>query len=100
MLIFLGCFAIVGIGFLLCYMSDEHGKSKMGEKEWEDYQIASLEYKEKKKYHDYMFTCPMCSSKKIKKLSDLNRAGSIALKGLASDKIGKSYECDNCKYKF
>lgn len=37
--------------------------------------------------------CPVCGSKNTKRLSTTNRAVSIAVVGLASDKIGKQYEC-------
>ena len=36
--------------------------------------------------------CPVCGSKNTKRLSTTNRAVSIAVVGLASDKIGKQYE--------
>lgn len=52
------------------------------------------------KYNNYMFTCPMCGSKKVKKIGTINRAASIATVGLASSKIGKQYECDNCQHKW
>ncbi len=55
---------------------------------------------DKEKYNDYKFTCPMCGSKKVKKIGTMNRAASVATVGLASSKIGKQYECDNCKHKW
>ena len=44
--------------------------------------------------------CPVCGSKNTRRLSPTNRAISIAVVGLASDKIGKQYECLNCKHKW
>lgn len=44
--------------------------------------------------------CPMCGSTNTKIISTLNRAVSIELAGLASSKIGKQYECKNCKHKW
>ena len=55
---------------------------------------------DKEKYNDYKFTCPMCGSKKVKKIGTVNRAASVATVGLASSKIGKQYECDDCKHKW
>ena len=52
------------------------------------------------KYNYYKFTCPMCGSKKVKKIGTVNRAASVAAVGLASSKIGKQYECDACKHKW
>lgn len=42
--------------------------------------------------------CPHCHSTNIKSISGLNRAGSIALWGIFSKKINKSFECLDCKY--
>ena len=55
---------------------------------------------DKEKYNDYKFTCPMCGSKKVKKIGNVNRAASVVTMGLASSKIGKQYECDDCKHKW
>lgn len=44
--------------------------------------------------------CPTCGSTNIKRISTSNRAVSIGLFGLLSGKIGKNYECRNCKAKW
>ncbi len=44
--------------------------------------------------------CPTCQSVNIRKISALNRGASVALFGLFSSKIGKSFECNNCGYKW
>ena len=44
--------------------------------------------------------CPTCGSTNIEKISTLNRAVSIGIVGLASDKIGKQFCCKNCGYKW
>lgn len=44
--------------------------------------------------------CPTCGSTKIKRISTLNRAVSIGMLGIFSGKIGKSYECLDCKAKW
>lgn len=44
--------------------------------------------------------CPMCGSTNTQIISTLNRAVSIGMVGLASSKIGKQYECKNCKHKW
>ncbi len=54
----------------------------------------------KEKYNNYRFTCPNCGSQKVKSIGTLNRGFSVYLWGLASSKIGKQYECDNCKHKW
>ena len=45
-------------------------------------------------------TCPTCGSTNVKHISTLNRAVSIGVFGLFSSKIGKNYECLNCKSKW
>lgn len=42
--------------------------------------------------------CPTCGSTNIKSLSSLNRGASIAVFGIFSKKINKSFECKNCGY--
>lgn len=42
--------------------------------------------------------CPHCKSTNIKLISALNRGASIAILGVFSKKINKSFECLNCKY--
>lgn len=44
--------------------------------------------------------CPTCHSYNVRPISSLNRAGSVFAWGLFSSKIGKTYECLNCKYKW
>lgn len=41
--------------------------------------------------------CPKCGSDDIKSISTLNRAISVSTVGLASNKIGKQYQCRKCK---
>lgn len=42
--------------------------------------------------------CPTCGSIKITKIGTVERAGSVAMFGLASKKIGKTFKCSNCGY--
>lgn len=42
--------------------------------------------------------CPHCNSTNIKAISGLNRGASIAMWGIFSKKINKSFECKNCGY--
>lgn len=44
--------------------------------------------------------CPICGSANVSKISTLNRGVSVATVGFASSKIGKQYECKNCKHKW
>ena len=42
--------------------------------------------------------CPHCQSTNIKPISGLNRGASIAMLGIFSKKINKSFECKHCGY--
>ena len=42
--------------------------------------------------------CPTCSSTNVQKIDGLERMGSVAMWGLFSKKINKSFKCNNCKY--
>lgn len=42
--------------------------------------------------------CPHCHSADIQKISGLERAGSIAILGIFSKKINKSFKCKQCGY--
>lgn len=44
--------------------------------------------------------CPVCGSTRVNKISTANRLTSVFAFGLASSKIGKQYECKNCKHKW
>ena len=44
--------------------------------------------------------CPNCKSTNVKRITTGSRIAAIALVGIASGKIGKQYECKNCKYKW
>lgn len=44
--------------------------------------------------------CPRCGCVNTRRIGNINRATSVAFWGLASSKIGKQYECDNCKHKW
>lgn len=45
---------------------------------------------------DHIPKCPTCSSTDIKRISDLSKAGSVALWGIFSRKVHKQWHCNNC----
>ena len=55
-------------------------------------------YKQDKDQH--IPKCPICGSTNLKKLSALDRGTSVFMLGLGSNKIGKTYQCKNCKSTF
>ena len=58
----------------------------------------SIEREQKK--HPTNIHCPTCGSNKIEKISGFDRAMSAKMLGLASSKIGKTFECKSCGYKW
>lgn len=54
--------------------------------------------KSNKAQNDNTPRCPHCRSTNIRPISGLNRGASIAMWGIFSKKINKSFECLNCKY--
>ena len=44
--------------------------------------------------------CPTCGSTKVHPISTAKKATGFVLAGVFSSSFGKSYECENCKYKW
>ncbi len=44
--------------------------------------------------------CPTCNSTNISKVSTMSKAGSVAMWGLLSQKVKKTFHCNNCKYEW
>ena len=44
--------------------------------------------------------CPTCGSTKLSKVSTISKAGSVALWGLFSQKVKKTWHCGNCGYEW
>lgn len=111
---------IICIIISLVGVSDINGTYKTRLSEYEDFEG----YKQKKKQriqenYDYRIKhiktksevsapviintglkCPVCGSRSVKRISTTSRVTSVAMVGLASSKIGKQYECKNCKHKW
>lgn len=88
-------------------------KNDKYEKALSDYNLAihNFEGYQKKKIHEQDVAnvrramkeanspkCPVCGSKNIKNISTFDRAVSVGTVGIASKKIGKQYQCKNCKH--
>lgn len=54
--------------------------------------------KNNKTQNDTTPKCPHCKSANIKPISGLNRGASIAMWGVFSKKINKSFKCKHCGY--
>ena len=99
-IIFIGL-CIYGLYHMINTFSKEKEKlDKMTPSEKAEYFRKQKEAQDKAKYNGLKYTCPMCKSHKIKTISKTSRGTSVALFGGGSDKIGRLYECDDCKYKW
>ncbi len=76
--------------------SDEYAKQREEKQTRESMNLPSS-YKTKQQN---IPKCPTCGSTNVKHISTLNRAASIGVFGLFSSKIGKNYECLDCKAKW
>lgn len=100
-LIILALLIFAGICFAVAKLMDYLGERSFGSKEsWQEFEEAVNQNSERKKYNNYVLECPICHSKNVKKISTASRALSVGMVGMASSKIGKQYECDNCHHKW
>lgn len=44
--------------------------------------------------------CPTCGSTKLSKVLTVSKAGSVFMFGLLSQKVKKTWHCENCKYEW
>ena len=63
-------------------------------------QAAQQAYINREKYNGLKYTCPMCGSHKIKNIGTAKKVGGVLAVGLASQNVGKNYQCDDCNYKW
>lgn len=53
-----------------------------------------------KEQHSNIPKCPTCNSTKLSKVSAISKAGSVFMFGLLSQKVKKTWHCDNCGYEW
>ena len=70
---------------------NKYDKKKKEEKEIQQ----KIELKKSQQLH-----CPNCNSTNIKRISTSSRMLSGLTFGILSSNIGKTYQCNNCKYKW
>jgi C4-type Zn-finger protein len=61
---------------------------------------TQLQQQESTKQTENIPKCPTCGSTKLSKISTVSKAGSVFLFGLLSQKVKKTWHCDNCKYEW
>jgi len=60
------------------------------------YEQSQQQQKQESSSNSNQPKCPTCSSTNIQKIGGLERVGSVAMLGLFSKKINKSFKCGNC----
>lgn len=63
-----------------------------------DYSFRAMALHRKTSAQGYTIKCPSCGSGNVHEISAAGRAVSLLTLGIASNKIGKHYKCDRCKY--
>lgn len=53
-----------------------------------------------KRVEDNKPKCPTCDSTNLSKISTMSKAGSVFMWGLLSQKVKKTWHCNNCKYEW
>jgi len=103
----LGVFALLITAFCIwAARSDDKARETFEQlPEEERKRIEEVELRAKQKEEEERLSklpaCPVCGRKDtVKRISTMNRSVSVAAAGLASSKIGKQYECSNCKHKW
>lgn len=59
-------------------------------------QVQQQENNKKQQSEQSKVHCPYCNSINVKKISDTERVASVAMMGIFSKKINKSFKCNNC----
>ena len=73
-----------------------------------EYQLKMSQFKanlgqresSKPKEEDNRPKCPTCGSTNLSKVSTMSKAGSVFMWGLFSQKVKKTWHCNNCKYEW
>lgn len=106
---------LLTIGFLFSLYSDYSSKEKakeeleLAKKDYDKYKAQKDKEREAAKIRSAMDNarraanhpkCPNCGSTNTVRITTANRMASVAAVGIASGKIGKQFECKNCKYKW
>lgn len=63
-------------------------------------QKQMVEYEKHKEYQKLHggYKCPSCGMMAGHKINAVSKGASLGVFGIASDKLGKTYKCENCKY--
>lgn len=72
-------------------------REKYGEDTEKQLNESKLQYKQVQSNQP---KCPTCGSTNLSKVSNISKAGSVFMFGLLSQKVKKTWHCNNCKYEW
>lgn len=79
---------------------EEYKKSKVNEKLYLDDLLEQVSQVNITNHADNIPHCPTCQSTNIKKISGTSKVASVALWGIFSQKVKKTYHCNNYGYEW
>lgn len=82
--------------YLFEHRDEDLAKRRMENREKLEHGKAVLEGRDKG--NRFGVKCPTCQATNIKKISGLSKAGSVAMWGIFSQKVKKTFHCNNCGY--
>lgn len=88
------------VALIAGFISMDISSSSETPEERKQSQAAQQAYINREKYNGLKYTCPMCGSHKIKNIGTAKKVGGVLAVGLASQNVGKNYQCDDCNYKW
>ena len=65
-----------------------------------EYTAKMSQFKQQVGENNNIPKCPTCGSTKLSKVSVTSKAGSVFMFGLLSQKVKKTWHCDNCGYEW
>lgn len=82
-----------------------HEMVKLKETDPIEYQLKLSQFKNQvqqksSEQNKNILKCPTCQATNIKKISGLSKAGSVAMWGIFSQKVKKTFHCNNCGYEW
>ena len=94
------CLSGGGLFYLLLTIVCFVGTFKLLDSVSEETKKQVDEYEKHKEYQKLHggYKCPSCGMMAGHKISAVSKGTSLGAFGIASDKLGKTYECANCKY--
>lgn len=90
--------SITGVWDEIFKFGENHPELKQSPKFSQEAYEKRINYVPDDNYYSSKITCPTCKSANIQKIGTGERVASVAVMGIFSKKINKSFKCKNCGY--